>query len=402
MIRAMGTHCEAAPPRIGGSSLAGNTAGPALQHQPLDEATRDLTNLDALRSLAVLLVFTDHLTAFMRFRGLGDLGHLGVLLFFVHTALVLMFSTERLGLSGRRLYTVFLVRRLFRIYPLSILVVVLVVANHVPSAPWLGGFEWLGWRGVLSNILLAQNITHSGSILCVLWSLPFEVQMYAFLPFLFMLVCRFPSLRAISLIWLAGIALAGLEFIMRSEVDQDFLLLRYLPCFLAGVLAWRLMAIRKVSLPSALWLIFLLALVLLYRIEGVLGVYGPNWRGALHGALRNDHLAYLPPSYNLARDWASCGIAGLAVPFFSDARNIVLNALTRNIAKYSYGVYLCHVPMLWVCFSVFHTGNTAATGILAIFLTALLSIAQYHLIEDPAIQFGKHLSLRLVNQIVIT
>src|SRR5271163_66338 len=78
--------------------------------------TGELANLDLLRAVAVGLVFVFHLALTMGYVGLGDPALCGVLLFFVHTALVLMMSMERLGLSGRSLYTTFFVRRIFRIY----------------------------------------------------------------------------------------------------------------------------------------------------------------------------------------------------------------------------------------------------------------------------------------------
>jgi peptidoglycan/LPS O-acetylase OafA/YrhL len=141
----------------------------------------------------------------------------------------------------------------------------------------------------------------------------------------------------------------------------------------------------------------IMTLVILYRLEDTLRVYGLNWQGALHGSLRNDHHTWLPPSFDLVRDWVFCGIAGLAVPFFSDITSHWLNAITKRIAQYSYGVYVCHVPMLWLCFDRLHLGNAAVSAILTIILSALVSFALYHLIEHPAIQLGKHLSTRLVN-----
>lgn len=171
-----------APPIIEKSLITSNTIS-------VLEGTSDQSNLDLLRSVAVVLVFVGHTFNFLMVRGMGDLGHFGVLLFFVHTAFVLMFSMERLGLSGSKLFTAFAVRRIFRIYPLSILSVLFVVAVQVPSAPWSNGaglviYVWPGWAGFFSNLLLTQNITQSASVMCVLWSLPFEMQMYAFLPFL--------------------------------------------------------------------------------------------------------------------------------------------------------------------------------------------------------------------------
>lgn len=397
MIRTVTTACETEALSGEHRSHVGDHTHSALKSKRNSTETNDLSNLDLLRSVAVLLVFVSHLASSMKIRGLGDVGHFGVLLFFVHTALVLMLSMERLGLTGSRLYTVFVVRRIFRIYPLSVLAVLLAVAFRIPSAPWLNGYVWHGWPDLLSNLLLSQNITHSSSVLCVLWSLPFEVQMYVFLPFLYILCRSFPSLWTISQIWLAGVIIASVEYFVRNKTDADFLLLRYFPCFLAGVLAWRLMGTGKRQLPGALWVLVLLAIVTLYRLEDLLRVYGPNWQGILHGALRNDHSTWLPPSLDLVRDWVFCGITGLAIPLFSDVTSLWLNATTKRIAKYSYGIYVSHVPMLWLCFSLLHVGGIFASAALTVVLTTLISIALYRFIEHPAIQLGKHLSTRIVN-----
>jgi peptidoglycan/LPS O-acetylase OafA/YrhL len=204
------------------------------------------------------------------------------------------------------------------------------------------------------------------------------------------------------MIWLAGVIIAGVEYIVRSKTDSDFLLLRYFPCFLAGVFAWRLITTKKRLLPGWLLVLFLMTLVTLYRLEDVLRVYGPNWHSALHGALRNDHQIWLPMYLDLVRDWVFCGITGLAVPFFADIKLRFLNASTKKIAQYSYGIYLCHVPMMWFCFRILHLGNAAVSAVLCVFLTALTSFLLYHSIEQPAIRLGKHLSTRLVNGIAFT
>ena len=76
-------------------------------------------NLDFLRSVAVLLVIGFHLAKlfnwqFGRLR-VTDFGLLGVMLFFVHTTVVLMFSLERQRASSNApLFLPFMVRRCFR------------------------------------------------------------------------------------------------------------------------------------------------------------------------------------------------------------------------------------------------------------------------------------------------
>lgn len=80
---------------------------------------KDSSNLDFLRSVAVLMVLIDHLCRHYHHDFVGpvavvDVGYFGVLLFFVHTSLVLMRSMERSRLWGGALLTNFYVRRIFQ------------------------------------------------------------------------------------------------------------------------------------------------------------------------------------------------------------------------------------------------------------------------------------------------
>lgn len=155
---------------------------------------KSLSQLDFVRSVAVLLVFAGHLIHTLGFdRAFGTMAHFGVELFFIHTALVLFLSLERVGGGFKEFY----IRRAFRIYPLSILAVLLTIAFQIPPTSWGSAYAWPGWPAVWSNLLLVQNITSQRSILTVLWSLPLEVQMYVLLPVLFALHRRGVSLYVI-------------------------------------------------------------------------------------------------------------------------------------------------------------------------------------------------------------
>lgn len=65
----------------------------------MERITANSRNLNLLRSFAVTLVVGFHLAKFFNWRPetfrITDFGLLGVMLFFVHTTLVLMFSLER-------------------------------------------------------------------------------------------------------------------------------------------------------------------------------------------------------------------------------------------------------------------------------------------------------------------
>jgi peptidoglycan/LPS O-acetylase OafA/YrhL len=99
---------------------------------------RASANLDLLRAVAVLLVLAQHLCRRAYVDQVGwiqtsSLGSFGVLLFFVHTCLVLMYSMERSNLAGWALLKNFATRRIFRIYPLSIFAVLFAISFHLDS-----------------------------------------------------------------------------------------------------------------------------------------------------------------------------------------------------------------------------------------------------------------------------
>src|SRR5579871_375436 len=106
-------------------------------------ATSALPNLNLLRSIAVLCVIFAH---GMQLGGplddalVHNVGTAGVLLFFVHTSLVLMLSLERQVKKTRDLmWWRFMLRRIFRIYPLSVITVLLTVWFGLPGADFSPG-----------------------------------------------------------------------------------------------------------------------------------------------------------------------------------------------------------------------------------------------------------------------
>jgi peptidoglycan/LPS O-acetylase OafA/YrhL len=222
-------------------------------------------NLDILRAVAVLAVFLTHglqVTAGVKYGeklayGVDTfaLGRIGVLLFFVHTSLVLMQSLERTSarLAGWDLVRHFYVRRAFRIYPLSICLILLSLAFMIPPNALGGAYRWQGWNWFLSNLFLVQNITAQDSVASPLWSLPFEVQMYLVLPLLF-LALRIPRVQGVLFVsYLAGAVL--------SLMHPVFL---YAPCFMSGVMAFKLLESGRPRFAAWLWFPALLGLVALY------------------------------------------------------------------------------------------------------------------------------------------
>src|ERR1700731_1604448 len=119
--------------------------------------TRELPNLDLVRSIAVISVVVEHTLLSLGILKLGPfpipyLGVMGVMVFFVHTTLVLMWSLER---KPKTLD--FYIRRAFRIYPLALLAIAAVMIFHAPVAGTaLQPFHYADprWRDVAAQATL--------------------------------------------------------------------------------------------------------------------------------------------------------------------------------------------------------------------------------------------------------
>ncbi|WP_409266937.1 acyltransferase family protein [Massilia sp. BHUDP2] len=327
-------------------------------------------NLDLLRTMAVMFVVSSHLLLdnfppLVGWFHLQSLGTLGVMIFFVHTCLVLLQSIERhTVINGAPPSALsFLVARAFRIYPMSIVVVVtLAMLERIATGtqPSLSTF--------LSNVFLIQNLTGDSNITPVLWSLPFELQMYLFLPALYSVasVPLWRSARTVALLWCASLGLIALFLLLGWNTD----LIKFFPCFLPGVLAYTLRGAPKT------W-----GSLLLFGYVGTLAFVYPLLVGM---GLSATVLA-----------WISCLSLGLLIPRCVQLESRWLQSCSSTIARYSYGIYLVHVPVMHLCFDYFG-GLPGYLSWLSFFAgVAGLSYLGYHLIEKPGIEFGHALMRRM-------
>jgi peptidoglycan/LPS O-acetylase OafA/YrhL len=340
-------------------------------------------NLDFLRAIAVLTVMLDHLIPTMVRHGISvpggiqrlteHIGHAGVLAFFVHTSLVLMFSLERLSReSEHRLILRFYSRRAFRIYPLAALVIVFVLVLGLPQATWRATPDpEPSLTVIIANLLLLQNLITGQSVLVPLWSLPYEVEMYLLLPFLFFLASGRHGIRVVVGLlissWLAGHA-------VHVFADGRMNLLAYIPCFLCGVLSYALRARMRRRFSGAAWVAFTLGLVTAFCVI---------------------HMLIQPQMYWFA--WGYALILGLAINGFGEIQSIWLKWLSLRVATYSYGLYLLHVPALYVVYLIWMPDSVAA-GIAAFFALSLVgAIAVFHTVEAPMIGLGRWVTERRRN-----
>jgi peptidoglycan/LPS O-acetylase OafA/YrhL len=196
-----------------------------------------------------------------------------------------------------------------------------------------------------------------------MWSLPFEMDMYVFLPWLYLLLRPNRSIRRIALVWI--IAVASNLFYMRYVNNPSFL--GFVPCFLGGVLAYQLQRSNyRRRLPAFLWPLVVAMLAAFYLAEGP----GEHW----------------------AKKWTTCLFLGLAVPFFPRISASWLAVPSHFIAKYSYGIYLSHFFCIWFAFE--RLGKLPAFGKISVFvaLAVGLPVLFYHLLEEPMIRVGKRVA----------
>jgi peptidoglycan/LPS O-acetylase OafA/YrhL len=130
-----------------------------------------------------------------------------------------MFSLERIERNKQELFITFYIRRLFRIYPLSIVCVSIIVLFHLPRAPW---WPWSSpdLSTILANIFLYTEFMYKPVVSSVLWSLPYEVAMYLVLPVLY-LIGKAYGVRGILALWMRGLPFsisAGVGFIAVSGI----------------------------------------------------------------------------------------------------------------------------------------------------------------------------------------
>jgi len=344
-------------------------------------------NLDILRMIAVTLVVQDHLFTFW-----GDpsylnhnvtpqrLGRFGVVLFFIHTALVLLASMERQWKkTGRhRFVSIFLIRRGFRIYPLALAALFITLAFNIPGQISVNKVTHVrhGAKVVLANIFLVQNFAggEATSILSPMWSLSFEWQMYVLLP-LFYFLCRRVS-SVVPLLWIWAIPVMG-QIAYSARIGQwngrhSFWTIPdwgiYGPCFLAGIVAF-FIAYKMKPDPALPWFALPLAIAALF-----------------FPMMANDGFGkFMPASILIA----------LVIPHCREIPHGWFSEAARIIVRYSYGIYLFHLFGIWVAFVKLKEQSRSVQWLTFAVVVTVVPFLFYHALELPAIRLGNRIAKRL-------
>jgi peptidoglycan/LPS O-acetylase OafA/YrhL len=187
--------------------------------------------------------------------------------------------------------------------------------------------------------------------------------MYLILPFIYLLLKRFSSSIAVLLLWLVFFAaVPGLPSL--SDV------LSCLPSFMGGVFAYQLAKERVFRMPAAVWPAIILVLFA-----------GHLWsKQTIFGDYRMDYIL--------------CMLLGLLIPNVMDLAESWLTRGSRTIAKYSYGIYLCHDPILWFSFTKLASFPVAVQWTALVLLRVLIPLTLHQLLEAPMIETGRRVAAR--------
>ncbi|MBB4925865.1 acyltransferase family protein [Kitasatospora kifunensis] len=416
----------------------------ALRKGDAKGAAARLGWLDGLRGIAALLVAAHHfglLNWWSWGKSFGehfDLGIYAVMLFFLVSGYIVPASLERRGdVRG------FWVGRIFRIYPLVIIVITLALVllpkgySAVPTEVTDRPF----WA-YLANLTLLHEMTNIASALGPMWTLCYEMVFYFFVSALFVKGLHRQS-APISLFF------AGAALLLGAWVK---------PAMLTPHVAWIYPeTTHNIILATVVVMVTGLVLILLGRPEVirigamVLGALGTvllffNARACFYESMMilatmfagtvifraekrqiDRTLAVITCAfvllagflvgymYNrgeaLQRDWTSTW-QGFALPYVAAWATFGLGMLLRErrwprvmtwLGSISYSVYVVHVPILWATWwfkdKVVHFPSTGFQrwSLPLVFFAAVLVASQltYKLIEMPGQKLGKKVAKAL-------
>ncbi|GAA3545785.1 hypothetical protein GCM10022419_027530 [Nonomuraea rosea] len=387
---------------------------PTEAPQAVQTVSSRLAWLDALRGIAALAVVGEHLTTWAMpwLRPVTfNLGVYGVLVFFLVSGYIIPTSLERHGDLRA-----FWIGRVFRLYPLYLAVIALVLA----LSWWIPVREEVprDASSVAAHATMLMDAVGAGAVLNTMWTLSYEMIFYllvaalfaagvrdgrGLLPVVFGLLCAGAALAfsgaPLSGAWLAWSSLivfaAGLACVISGRG-------RTAAAFALGVMALALVLLSsRVPWFGAAILAVMFAGTAVHRWERG---SGPLWPLGLAAAL-----VTLTPLWALNAGWwwvqpevwaLTVVLAGVTFAGGLLWRSRRVPAFLAWLGAISYSLYLVHLPILLVVMQLAGEMRWAPLhlqlGVSAGFLVVLLpgSWLAYRFLERPMQRLGRRLVRR--------
>lgn len=327
--------------------------------------------LDGLRGLAVAIVLVSHLSNhgfFGKGLALRGTGKSGVYLFFVLSAFLLtrqLLAQPAVGLRQRDTWLDYALRRVLRIWPMYLLVLV---------ASWLITPHWAGWHYQIDGVSLLRHVALLEGQ-SVLWSIPVEFKAYFWLPVVALIVLALRRWPVWCTALAFGLAVAVAAWCWPSSAmrGNDVALGFYLPLFLCGAAAaWLDTKLKDASGPA--WGVLALAGLAVFGLITPLGLSWAMGRDMPAG-VNAGHIT----SFGVL--WACVMLGFIHAPAW--VQRAMSNALIRRLGWISFSVYLWHMVIFqaWIALG----GARAWPGALSVVaLTLAISACSWWLVERPA------------------
>ena len=297
-----------------------------------------------------------------------SLGDMAVDVFFATSGFLVAASLIR-----RASITKFLAARTLRIYPglvVAVLFTVFVVGplfTKLPLVAYLSSIETLTYLIRTSTLVFNVGFTLPGvfesnpwphGVNASLWTLPYEISMYALLATLSSVMRRrasgFSERMQTASVIIAFVAL--LLYLVAYAYWRPSALLRLTAMFWSGVAYYFLRDRIKLSWPLAIALLTLLASTSSHEFHF--------------------HLVY-----------------GLALPYLVLCASYLPGGRVRlfnRFGDYSYGIYIYGFPIQQCVTALLPNASIGWMFALSLFVTFILALGSWHLIEKPFLSFKMH------------
>jgi peptidoglycan/LPS O-acetylase OafA/YrhL len=312
-------------------------------------------------------------------------GQLGVMLFFFLSAFLLSHSLTSARERGATIWQAigeYAINRIFRIFPLLIVVVTLC---------WRQGLAF--FPVTASYIDAVQSCVTLGKAPSVLWTIPVELTFYVYLPALLAMalrVTRFPlgATAAILgfLMWCFAIA-AARRLGVPAAPWMTLGLHHYANSFVGGVLFYALMQNRRFAFPKAGAAIAYAGAALFAIAVPFVGhaIFARDWRMTEFADLAVWR-AYYDGIFPFAPLVVGGIVYGILHPGETGLSRLMRAGSLRRSGELSFCVYLVHLPMIDLFGRRLGYGQPALAA--AIAATFAVAAVLSRVIEKPAIGFG--------------
>ena len=85
-------------------------------------------------------------------------------------------------------------------------------------------------------------------------------------------------------------------------------------------------------------------------------------------------------------------LLGLIIPNVVELKESWITRASKSVAKYSYGIYLCHDPVIWFSFVKLKSFPVPLRWAALVLLMIFVPVLAYRLLESPLIEVGRRLA----------